>query len=140
MKNKTFAAIGILLLAVAFCAFAPQARAHDYRRGTSTDHPLRIVAYIVHPVGMALEYVVMRPIHYVVSQPKLDVLCGHEAGASDVYFEYVHGNGKPGRTSEAAPAKVEPAKEESTAEAKPEMKKEEQKEVKKDDSKEAKKE
>jgi hypothetical protein len=51
--------------------------AHDYDRN-DTDNPLRILAYAVHPFGIALEYGVMRPIHLLVSQPHLCIVFGHD--------------------------------------------------------------
>ncbi|MBM3335514.1 hypothetical protein FJY63_12710 [Candidatus Sumerlaeota bacterium] len=75
MKRST---VG-LLTAVAVGAMmsaAPPARAHDYDRGNS-DHPLRYVAYLVNPVGMALEYSIARPIHYLASQPYWRHILGH---------------------------------------------------------------
>ena len=51
--------------------------AHDYDRDDS-DYPLRYVAYLVHPVGIAVEYAVLRPIHWLVSRPNLNIVFGHE--------------------------------------------------------------
>ena len=69
------------LLAVAFAlmvlALPSVSQAHVYDRDDS-DHPLRYLAYAVHPIGIALEYAVLRPIHWVVSQPNLDIIFGHE--------------------------------------------------------------
>jgi hypothetical protein len=53
-----------------------RASAHD-AYDDSESHPLRLVAYALHPVGFALEWLVMRPIHFVVSQPKLERVFGH---------------------------------------------------------------
>jgi hypothetical protein len=55
--------------------------ADDY--DDSEAHPLRLIAYIVHPAGFALEWLVMKPIHFVVSQPDLEKVFGHRA--HDVY-------------------------------------------------------
>jgi hypothetical protein len=52
------------------------ARAHD-AYDDSESHPLRLVAYAVHPVGFALEWLVARPIHFLVSQPQLERVFGH---------------------------------------------------------------
>lgn len=30
-------------------------------------HPLRVAVYVLHPIGYALEWLVFRPFHYVVS-------------------------------------------------------------------------
>lgn len=44
----------------------------------SQSHPLRIAAYLVHPVGYALEWLIFRPFHWVVAQPSLVDVFGHE--------------------------------------------------------------
>ncbi|MGE0821454.1 MAG: hypothetical protein AB7G75_23330 [Candidatus Binatia bacterium] len=43
----------------------------------SQAHPLRIAAYAFHPVGYAVEWLVTRPIHALVSQPELEPIFGH---------------------------------------------------------------
>lgn len=45
----------------------------------SQAHPLRIAAYAIHPVGYALEWLVTRPIHAIVSQPELHRVFGHQS-------------------------------------------------------------
>ena len=49
--------------------------AHD-AYDDSESHPLRLAAYALHPVGFALEWLAMRPMHFVVSQPKLEPVLG----------------------------------------------------------------
>jgi len=49
--------------------------ADDY--DDSQSHPLRLVAYLVHPVGYALEWLVTRPFHEVVAQPDMEPVFGH---------------------------------------------------------------
>jgi hypothetical protein len=46
-------------------------------------HPLRIVAYAVHPVGYAVQWLVTRPIHALVSQPDLQPIFGYKAERLD---------------------------------------------------------
>ena len=41
-------------------------------------HPLRIVAYIAHPVGVLVDYLLMRPLHWMVEQEPLATLFGHD--------------------------------------------------------------
>lgn len=60
-------------------------QADTYSRGNS-DHPLRLIAYVLHPLGIAAEYGILRPIHKLVSKDKLDVIFGHEPQIDDVYF------------------------------------------------------
>ena len=52
------------------------ARAHD-AYDDSESHPLRLIAYVVHPVGWGLEWLVMRPIHFLVSTPQVEPVFGH---------------------------------------------------------------
>jgi hypothetical protein len=66
----------ILGLSTAFLAAPMAAGAHD-AYDDSESHPLRLIAYAVHPVGFAAEWLVMRPIHFVVSQPGLERIFGH---------------------------------------------------------------
>lgn len=93
MKRKTALAF---LAAFTIVAMATPLQADRYDR-THNGHPLRLVAYILHPVGMAIEYGFVRPIHWVVSQNELDVLFGHQPHIMEdgTYFEYLHGDYTP---------------------------------------------
>ncbi len=52
------------------------ARADEYdpRRA---GHPLRIVAYVLHPIGVAVDYLILRPAHWAGSQEPLRTIFGH---------------------------------------------------------------
>lgn len=41
-------------------------------------HPLRIVAYALHPVGVILDYAIFRPAHWLGSHEPLRTLFGQE--------------------------------------------------------------
>ncbi|HSP98582.1 MAG TPA: hypothetical protein VL049_15280 [Candidatus Dormibacteraeota bacterium] len=41
-------------------------------------NPLRIAYYLIYPVGFTVEWLVMRPFHYIVSRPGLDRLFGYQ--------------------------------------------------------------
>ena len=41
-------------------------------------NPLRIAYYLIYPVGFSVEWLVMRPFHYIVSRPGLDKVFGYE--------------------------------------------------------------
>ena len=41
-------------------------------------HPVRIVAYVLHPVGVILDILIFRPAHWIGSLPGLDEFFGHE--------------------------------------------------------------
>lgn len=43
----------------------------------SESHPFRVLAYLLNPVGVALEWVIFRPLHWVVSQPNTAPIFGH---------------------------------------------------------------
>lgn len=92
MKRK----LGIALLALGLVALTIPAAAHRYTRHTD-GHPLRVVAYVLHPVGVALEYGIARPIHWLVSRNDLDIVFGHQPKLAEEndYFEWVHGDYEP---------------------------------------------
>lgn len=64
-----------LALLIAFSPVNRLAAADEYDESQS--HPLRAVAYVTHPVGLALEWFVARPFHFLVSAPGLDKIFGH---------------------------------------------------------------
>jgi peptidoglycan-associated lipoprotein len=73
-KALTLTVAAILLLA------APMnSQAHEYDRDDS-DHPLRLLAYVAYPFGIAVEYLILRPIHCFVSENKFrNELFGHDS-------------------------------------------------------------
>ena len=84
MKMKFFVA----LFALALLALPLSAPAHEYDRNDS-DYPLRYIAYVAYPLGIAVEYGVLRPIHWVVSRANLSIIFGHEPRAGeDNYFTW----------------------------------------------------
>jgi hypothetical protein len=62
-------------LVTALGATAP-VLAHD-AYDDSESHPLRIAAYGAYPIGYFAEWLVMRPMHFVVSHPQLEKIFGH---------------------------------------------------------------
>ena len=63
------------LLALAFCA-APAAA--DDHRPDRTGHPLKILATILYPVGVVIDYAIMRPAHWLGHREPFKTLTGHE--------------------------------------------------------------
>jgi hypothetical protein len=78
--------IAVVMLWILF-ALSTSAFAHTYNRDDD-GHPLRIIAYALHPIGMLAEYGVTRPIHWFVSRKGLDKIFGHEANPTDTYFAW----------------------------------------------------
>ncbi len=66
-----------VVIATSFLFLSSTANADEYD-SESAGHPLRIAAYILHPVGWALDLLIMRPAHWIVSQEPLDQVFGHE--------------------------------------------------------------
>jgi len=64
-------------VAVAALAVASPAAAEEYDE-TYTGHPLRIVAYVVHPIGVILDTLIFRPFHWLGSHEPFKTLSGQE--------------------------------------------------------------
>jgi hypothetical protein len=54
----------------------------------SQSHPLRVAAYFINPVGYGLEWLIFRPMHWVVSRPSLINVFGHDCHEGDVGCRY----------------------------------------------------
>ena len=72
---KRFVAAALLALVLACTAGPAFAVADEYDETQS--HPLRVAAYLVHPIGYTAEWLIFRPFHYLVSRPYLDAVFGH---------------------------------------------------------------
>jgi hypothetical protein len=72
---KRFALAALLGLVLAWSAIPAVAAPDAYDETQS--HPLRVVAYLIYPVGYGLEWLVFRPFHYLVSRPALEPVFGH---------------------------------------------------------------
>ena len=70
------AIVGAFLAVTLLQAAAPACAMRD-EYDDSQSHPLRVAAYLLHPVGVIAEWLVFRPIHFVVSQPVLEQVFGH---------------------------------------------------------------
>jgi hypothetical protein len=56
---------------------AGPARADEYDPEYA-GHPLRIAAYALHPVGVAIDYLILRPAHWVGSREPFKTIFGHQ--------------------------------------------------------------
>ena len=63
-------------LALVLLASAGPALADDYQPKRA-GHPLRIVAYVLHPIGVAIDYLILRPVHWVGSHEPFKTVFGH---------------------------------------------------------------
>lgn len=88
--------LGFALLVLALTTLASTASAHRFDK-EQEGHPLRYIGYVGNVVGVAAEWVVARPIHFLVSLPVADVIFGHKSYVADdkTYFEFVHGDWSP---------------------------------------------
>jgi hypothetical protein len=73
-RIRSFAA---LLLLASVLAVAPDpARADEYEPQRA-GHPLRIAAYLLHPIGVVLDYSIFRPAHWLVHWEPAAIFFGH---------------------------------------------------------------
>ena len=77
-KSRRLAArVAAVALAAALLGPVSAARADDHDPEYS-GHPVRILAYVVHPVGVIVDTIVFRPLHWLVHHEPLTTLFGHE--------------------------------------------------------------
>jgi len=69
--------LAALLIGVWLSAAALPATAEEYEPADA-GQPLRIVAYVVHPVGVVLDYLFLRPMYWIGSHEPFRTLFGRE--------------------------------------------------------------
>ncbi len=79
IKRGRFFLAGLLLISILSSGCAAKQKSDDFHPVTderradasanaaSYGHPFRLVAFVLHPVGVLLDYVIVRPIYYVTS-------------------------------------------------------------------------
>ena len=65
------------VLAGVFLALASPAAADEYDPKYA-GHPLRIAAYVLHPIGVIVDYLIFRPAHWVGSHEPFSTIFGHQ--------------------------------------------------------------
>jgi hypothetical protein len=58
-------------------ALASPAAADEYD-SSNAGHPVRMIAYALYPIGVVIDYVLLRPAHWLVRQEPMKTLFGHE--------------------------------------------------------------
>lgn len=64
-------------LALSLAVGAAPARADDHRPDR-TGHPLKIIATLLHPIGVVIDYAIMRPAHWLGHHEPFKTLTGHD--------------------------------------------------------------
>jgi hypothetical protein len=72
-KARWLAAVAALAMLTA----ASPAAAEEYDE-TYSGHPLRIIAYVLHPIGVILDTLIFRPFHWIGSHEPFKTLSGQE--------------------------------------------------------------
>lgn len=72
---RAFCVVSVIgLLSLTFAVEKAEAGNYDPKKA---GNPLRIVAYALHPVGVALDYALMRPCFYVVKREPFSTIFGY---------------------------------------------------------------
>ena len=82
--KRTVVAVLMALTLSAGVARAAQPR-DDYQ--DSMMHPLRMAAYLAHPIGFAAEWLIGRPLQFIISRPYLDRFFGYESPEEEGTFK-----------------------------------------------------
>ncbi len=77
MRQRTRRIGYVVLVALALGTAPSPAQADDYEPKRAA-HPVRIVAYVLHPVGVIADYLVLRPAHWLASHEPFRTLFGHD--------------------------------------------------------------
>jgi hypothetical protein len=64
--------------ALAMLAAASPAAADEEYDETYTGHPLRIVSYVLHPIGVILDTLIFKPFHWIGSHEPIKTLVGQK--------------------------------------------------------------
>jgi hypothetical protein len=76
-QGRRLQRVAAATLATVMLAIASPAVADDYDPEYS-GHPLRIAAYVLHPFGVLVDYLVLRPAHWVGSKEPFATIFGHK--------------------------------------------------------------
>ncbi len=77
IRRRVVSLAAVVAVALSLTVVAPSASADDYEADRA-GHPIRIIAYVLHPVGVVLDYLIFRPAHWLGHQEPFQTLFGHE--------------------------------------------------------------
>jgi hypothetical protein len=75
-RSRSRAGRGIATCAVLLLLVGATPSAAEEYQSTYTGHPLRILAYVVHPIGVILNVLIFRPAHWIASHEPIKKLVG----------------------------------------------------------------
>jgi len=78
IQGRVRRVLSAVFLALVLLTTIPATAIADEYDEDSAGHPLRIVAYVLHPVGVAIDYLILRPAHWLVSTEPMKTVFGHE--------------------------------------------------------------
>jgi hypothetical protein len=76
-ENRRITRLSAVLLVVLLLLGAMPAAADSYDSKRS-GHPLRVLAYIAHPVGVIIDTLIFRPFHWLGSKEPIKTLVGQK--------------------------------------------------------------
>ena len=82
-RSRKIVAAALVAAGIAWSAAPAAADEYDANRA---GHPLRIIAYVLHPIGVAFDYLLFRPAHWVGHQQPFRTIFGHR-GERERYGE-----------------------------------------------------
>ena len=70
--------VASMVSVTAHVASAADRYADEQQYEDAFSNPLRLAYYVIYPIGFTVEWLVMRPFHYIVSRPGLDRIFGYQ--------------------------------------------------------------
>jgi hypothetical protein len=75
-RSRSLRFSSLLAAGIALGASAARADEHDPQEA---GNPVRIAAYVLSPIGVAFDWLVMRPAHWLVNREPFRTIFGHDA-------------------------------------------------------------
>lgn len=85
--HRTAASVVAFVAALGLSLALPSSALADRYDPQKAGHPLRVAAYILHPFGVLLDFMIFRPAHHLVMNPQMAYLFGHELTYEDLHPE-----------------------------------------------------